>query len=51
MQALKARLTCPKVQRRGDDRGSDQGEADGAGDRWHIEKTAAHQWNICADPG
>ena len=50
MQALDARLACPKMQRGGDDRDGDQGEADGAADRGHVEETAAHQWNICAEP-
>jgi hypothetical protein len=50
MQALDARLACPKVQRGGDDRGDDEGETDDAADRRQVEKAAAHQWNICAEP-
>jgi hypothetical protein len=42
MQALDARFACVKVQRRGDDGGGDQGEANGAADRRHVEETAAH---------
>jgi hypothetical protein len=42
MQALDARLACVKVQRSGDDGGGDQGEANGAADRRHVEETAAH---------
>jgi hypothetical protein len=50
MQALDVRLAGPKVQRGGNDRGGDQSEADGTGDCRQVEKTAAHQWNICALP-
>jgi DNA-binding transcriptional LysR family regulator len=51
MQSLDARLTCPKMQRRSDDRDGDHGEAHGTADRRHVEETPAHQWNICAEPG
>jgi hypothetical protein len=46
-----SRFVTAKMQRGGHDRGSDQGESDRAADRRQIEKTAAHQWNICAEPG
>jgi hypothetical protein len=42
MQAQAARLGYPKVQRRGDDRGGDQGETDSPAYCPQIEKTAAH---------
>ena len=50
MRARDARRACTKVQRGGDDCDGDQGEADGARDGGKIEETAAHQWNICAEP-
>jgi hypothetical protein len=39
------------MQRGGDDYDRGQSEADGAADRWNVEETPAHQWNICAEPG
>jgi len=46
-----SRFILAKMQRGGHDRGGDQGEAHRAADRRHVGKTAAHQWNICAEPG
>ena len=51
MQALDARSRSAKMQRGGNDRDGDQGEAGGAADGGQVEETAAHQWNICAEPG
>ena len=51
MQSLAAWRTRPEMQRGGNDRGGDQCEAGGPGDGGQVEETAAHQWNICAEPG
>ena len=45
----RARWSFAEVQRGGDYGDSDKGEADGA--RNGGQETAAHQWNICAEPG
>lgn len=50
MQTLDVWLTCPEVQRRGDDRDRNERESNGARDGRKVEQTTAHQWNICALP-
>jgi hypothetical protein len=50
MQSLDAGFACAEMQRGDDNRGGDQDEAEPAADRWQVGKTAAHQWNICAEP-
>ena len=51
MQAFEARVVLAEMQRGGNDRDGDQSEAGDAGDGGQVEETAAHQWNICAEPG